>query len=207
MADISAETIIKLPNTQKFLILGAVIIAIIGSYIYFIESPSRETLKHKQEELTKLQAKYNEQQKVLANLPKFKEELNKLELELAESLKLLPNTREIPSLLTNISVLAQECGLEILLFQPKLEEVKGFYADIPVDMKIFGKYHDLGYFFDRISKLNRIVNISNIQMKSKKAKDVKPGSLEASFKAITFKFIEKAKDIGKKKGRKKSRKG
>jgi type IV pilus assembly protein PilO len=82
---------------------------------------------------------------------------------------------------------------------------KGFYADIPVDMKVTGKYHNLGYFFDRLSKLNRIVNISDILMSSTKAKDAEPGSLEASFKAVTFKFIEKATDIGKKKGRKRKK--
>lgn len=205
MADIPIDKIIKLPNQQKFLILGAVIAAVVGSYIYFIEMPSRETLKSKQQNLTKLQAKHNEQKKVLANLPKFKKELTDLQIKFEESLKQLPNTREIPSLLTNISNLARDCGLEIFLFQLKPEVSKGFYADIPVDMKVTGKYHNLGYFFDRLSKLNRIVNISDILMRSKKAKDAEPGSLEASFKAVTFKFIEKATDIGKKKGRKRKK--
>jgi type IV pilus assembly protein PilO len=205
MADIPIDKIIKLPNQQKFLILGAVIAAVVGSYIYFIEMPARETLKAKQQNLTKLQAKHNEQKKVLANLPRFKKELAYLQIKFEESLKQLPNTREIPSLLTNISNLARDCGLEIFLFQLKPEVSKGFYADIPVDMKVTGKYHNLGYFFDRLSKLNRIVNISDILMSSTKAKDAEPGSLEASFKAVTFKFIEKATDIGKKKGRKRKK--
>ena len=209
MADISVDTIVKLPNTQKIMVLGAVIAVIVGLYIWLIELPSRETLKARQADLTKLQAKHNEQKKVLANLPKFEKELNDLQASFEESLKLLPNTREIPSLLTNISTLAQDCGLSISLFQPKPEVAQDFYADIPVEMKVTGKYHDLGYFFDAVSKLSRIVNISGIKIKSKSSrgkKDAKSGTLEASFKAVTFKFLEKkAEASGKKKGRKRKK--
>lgn len=206
MADISLETIIKLPNSQKLMILGGVIAAIIGAYVYFVHMPKRQELAQRHEQLTKLQAKYEEQKKVLANLPKFEKELQHMELQLAESLKQLPNTREIPSLLTNISTLAQDSGLDILLFQPKPEGNKGFYAEIPVEMKVYGRYHNLGYFFDHISKLNRIVNISDIDIKGQKTKAKSPneaGTLEASFKAITFKFIEqKAKESAAPKQRK-----
>lgn len=194
MAEFSLDKITRIPNTQKLMILLAVIAALIGSYLYLIHFPSRETLRQKNEELGKLQAKYDEQQKVLSNLPKFREELRNLEAQLAESLKLLPNTREIPSLLTNISMLAQECGLEIMLFQPQAEVSKGFYADIPVEMEVSGKYHNLGYFFEKISKLNRIVNVSEISISGQKLKKAKTdvGSIDAEFNATTFKFIEKA---------------
>jgi type IV pilus assembly protein PilO len=158
--------------------------------------PSKDTLMLLEEQLTKLQTKYNEQQKVLADLPKFEREIKELELQFAKSLKLLPNNREIPSLLTNISTLAQESGLNILLFQPKPEVTKDFYAEIPVDMMVSGEYHNIGYFFDKISKLNRIVNISEIEINSdkKKIKNDKSNYLQSSFQAVTFKFVEKEKD-------------
>jgi type IV pilus assembly protein PilO len=205
---VSVDKIIKMPDSQKIMILGAVIAAIIGAYIYLIHMPNMKIEQAKQAELTTLQAKYEEQQKVLSDLPKFKKELADMELQLAESLKLLPNTREIPNLLTNISTLARECGLEILLFQPQAELAKDFYADIPVEMKVIGKYHNMGYFCDRVSKLNRIVNISDILMKATRGKgkgNIQPGTLEASFEAITFKFIEKAKGSADKKDNQKSR--
>jgi type IV pilus assembly protein PilO len=75
-------------------------------------------------------------------------------------------------------------------------------------MKILGKYHDLGVFFDRVSKLPRIVNILDITMdrkaaQSKSASD--PGILNASFKAVTYKFVEVKQDSDKKqKGKKKT---
>lgn len=204
MPAITIDTIIKMPNNQKLGIVGALIAVIIGSFFYFIYLPDQETLNARKEELSKLQAQYNEQQKVLADLPRFRQELKELQAKFEESLKMLPNSREIPSLLTNISNLAKECGLEIFLFQPKAEVPQDFYAQIPVEMKVAGKYHDLGYFFDKISKLPRIVNIEEIDLKKKAEKaGATTTVLDASFNAITFKFIEKKESAPTSKGRKK----
>jgi len=206
MPDLTVDQILKLPTNQKILILCGVVAAIIGAYIYFSYLPNTETLKGKREELTKLQAQHNQQLKVLANLPKFKLEVKELQTKFAETLKLLPESREIPSLLSNISTLAQDAGLQILLFEPKKEMVKGFYADIPVKMQVRGKYHNLGYFFDRVSKLSRIVNISDIEIKSKKGrkKGEDLSDVDAKFQAVTFKFVEKEQARAKK-GKKKRR--
>lgn len=190
MPTISTDTILKMPTSQKLAIIGGIIVAILISFFYFIYSPGRETLKARQEELSKLRSQYNEQQKVLADLPRFKKELKELQDRFEESLKMLPNSREIPSLLTNISNLAKECGLEIMLFQPKPEVPQDFYAEIPVEMKVVGKYHDYGYFFDKLAKLPRIVNVKDIVLESKIDK-TGALSLNGSFNAITFKFLEK----------------
>jgi len=146
--------------------------------------------------------------KFLANLPKFRKENEELKIKFKELLKLLPNTKEIPSLLTNISNLAQDCGLEILLFKPQKEIPRGFYADIPVEMQVNGDYHNIGHFFDKVSKLERIVNIADISIavSSKKGNDADKPKLNSKFKAITFKFIEKeVKSVKKKKKKKKVR--
>jgi type IV pilus assembly protein PilO len=203
---VNIDTIIKLPQKQKFAILVVAILIMVGLYIYLSAMPSLSTLHDKQEELAKKQKELLELKKVVADLPRFEKELKQLEAQFKEALTLLPNTREIPSLLTNISNLARDCGLEIILFQPKPEVTENFYAQIPVEMKIVGKYHDLGVFFDRISKLPRIVNILDITM-DKKAVQVKnvadPGLLNASFKAVTYKFVEVRQDSDKKqKGKK-----
>jgi len=190
-----------MPNNQKLAIVGGVVIAILASFFYFVYSPNRETLKARHEELSKLRAQYNEQQKVLADLPRFKKELRELQDRFEDSLKMLPNSREIPSLLTNISTLAKECGLEIMLFQPKPEVPQDFYSEIPVEMKVVGKYHDYGYFFDKLSNLPRIVNVKDLIIDSKLEKT---GNiiLNGSFNAITFKFIEKKEAPASKKQKK-----
>jgi len=79
-------------------------------------------------------------------------------------MKALPDKKEIPSLLTSISEAGKEAGLEFLLFQPISEINKDFYAEIPVSIKVAGNYHNVGLFFDNVSRLFRIVNIKDIVM-------------------------------------------
>jgi type IV pilus assembly protein PilO len=204
MANPAIDKILKLPNSQKIGILVFILVIIVGAYIWFLYVPDMEKLKTYKEELIKLQTQHSEQQKILADLPRYRLEVQQLQIELDKALKMLPNTREIPSLLTNISNLAQESGLEINLFQPKTEIAKDFYAEIPVEMNVYGKYHQLGMFFDKISKLPRIVNVLELNIRRK----LQTGktreniiAIEASFNATTFKFLEKtgASDAGTKK--------
>jgi type IV pilus assembly protein PilO len=205
---VNFDTILKLPQKQKIALLVAVILIMVGLYIYLSVMPSLSALNERQEELAKKQKELFELKKIVADLPRFEKELQQIEAQFKEALTLLPNTREIPSLLTNISNLARDCGLEILLFQPKPEVMENFYAQIPVEMKILGKYHALGVFFDRVSKLPRIVNILDITMDKKTAQSksgADPGILNASFKAVTYKFVEVKQDSDKKqKGKKKT---
>ncbi len=204
MADLNIDKILKLPPLQKIAILVAISITLLGAFYYTVYKAKSEEIVVLEEKFDKLQAKHAEQKKVLANLPKFRKENEELKVMFKELLKLLPNTKEIPSLLTNISNLAQDCGLEILLFQPQKEVARDFYADIPVEMQAIGDYHNIGHFFDKVSKLERIVNISDIAIavSTKKLKDSEKPKLISKFKAITFKFIEKDMKVVKKKKKK-----
>jgi type IV pilus assembly protein PilO len=205
MPNTAIEKIVKLPNSQKIAFLAIVIGAMIAAYIFYVFSPQREFYDAQKETLLKLQTKYNEQQAILANLPRFKQELKVLQAAFDDALKMLPNAREIPNLITSISTLAQESGLEINLFQPKPEVPVDFYAQIPVEMKVTGKYNQIGMFFDKLSKLPRIINIVNLTLAlgRKQGEHQKSNMiiLDASFNATTFKFIEQAgtPDAGKKK--------
>jgi type IV pilus assembly protein PilO len=117
------------------------------------------------------------------------------------AMKKLPEKEEIPSLLTSISDSGQAVGLDFLLFEPKAEKKKEFYAEIPV-------------FFDQVARLNRIVNIENIQMsrgkrgkKGKGASTASSNRLTATCTAVTYKFIdEPPKKVSTKKKKKKKKK-
>ena len=81
---------------------------------------------------------------------------------------LLPKESEIPKLLTDISALGRNAGLDFLTFKPLADIPKDFYAEIPVTINVRGPYHNMGYFFDQVSKLARIVSVSNVKMSSPK---------------------------------------
>lgn len=115
---------------------------------------------------------------------------------------LLPQKQEIPSLLTSISDHGTNSGLDFLSFTPKKEIPREFYAEIPVDIKVRGPYHNVGVFLDKISKLPRIVNVDNINIGGPK-REAGEMMLNTGFKLVTYRFIEPAKDAGKKKSKKK----
>jgi type IV pilus assembly protein PilO len=119
-------------------------------------------------------------------------------------MKALPEKKEIPTLLASVSRSGQDAGLEFLLFQPKNENNKDFYAEIPVAIEVTGSYHNVALFFDKVARLSRIVNIDNINLTAQKAKEAGKGlSLKTSCTAITYRFIES--EGKKKKGKKKKK--
>ena len=133
-------------------------------------------------------------------LPKFREMKKQQQAALILAKKALPNRKEIPDLLTGISRAGKDAGLDFILFQPKAEIRKDFYAEIPVAIKVHGNYHNIAIFFDKVARLFRVVNISNISMSAKKDTT----NLDTTCTAITYRFIEpKPKPKGKKKGKKK----
>ena len=106
----------------------------------------------------------------------------------ARAIKELPNEREIPELLRRISSIGKKIGLEFLLFQPLPEVPREFYADVPVKLKIEGSFHEVATFFDRIGKLNRIVNIRDISMSSPFERSGKI-ILTTDGTAVTYRFL------------------
>ena len=196
--DARVEKVLNLPGYQRLLIVLVVMIAIgAGFYAGVYQGQVEEydqLLKRKQsaQELLK------KNQRIASKLAVYKEELAKLEKDLQEALGELPLEKEIPSLLTGIADLAKNEGLEILRFQPRGESGKGFYAEVPVELKLSGSYHQAGLFFDAVGKMQRIVNIQNLKLGG--AKDVGGRTnLAIDCRAITFRFVENPPPPKKKK--------
>ena len=134
--------------------------------------------------------------------------MQEAEAQFNMAMKKLPEKEEIPSLLTAISDSGQAVGLDFLLFEPKAEKKKEFYAEIPVAMILQGDYHNLAIFFDQVARLNRIVNIENIQMSrgKSKGKSKSGNKLTVNCTAVTYKFIDEPPKKTSKKKKKKRRK-
>ncbi len=189
MANINVNSILALPKIQRIGILAGVVVIIAGLYWFLIYKGNTEELDGRNVVLTKKQQELNEQRVVLNNLPRFRKETEEMKIKRQEALKQLPNKKEIDKLLQDVSYHAVESGLEVLLFKPQKQIKKNFYAEIPVDVRLSGTYHDQAIFFDKIANLQRIVNISDLLID--KAKEVDGRNiLQVSCKAKTYKFIE-----------------
>jgi type IV pilus assembly protein PilO len=188
--DPQVEKILRLPTKQKILILVLVMILEAAALLWFLYRPVYQDHESLKSELSKLQIEIDEKTKVVANLPRLQIEYDQLNRELIQALTELPNAKEIPSLLTSITTLGKSAGLDFLVFKPKTEVQKDFYAEVPVEIVVAGSFHSVANFFAAVSNLPRIVNITNVNFT-----DVKTVNNRITTKvnclATTFRFLDK----------------
>ncbi|HSB03879.1 MAG TPA: type 4a pilus biogenesis protein PilO, partial [Thermodesulfobacteriota bacterium] len=174
-----------------------------GLYLKTFILPEREDLSDLQRQMDKLMKELNDSKAITRDLQAYKDQVKKLDEELTHALKQLPNEKEIPEILKNISSLGKESQLEFVLFRPKPEEPQQFYAKVPIELILVGTYHHTGTFFDKVSKLPRIINVVDFNMA--RAKEASRATEEVlvrvSCMVNTYRFIEKKGE--EKKGEKK----
>ena len=186
---ITFEDILKLSLPQKLGILGALIFIIVLFFGQYSILPEYQKLDKKNKEYRKLEGDLNEKKRVAQDPKVFEAKLESVKRDLAIKKAQLPDKKEIPELLTTISSLGKESGLNFLLFRPRPEVAKEFYAEIPVEIKVEGSYHEVASFFSKVGNLDRIVNISNVVMENPRDQGEKM-ILTTSCLATTFRFLE-----------------
>ncbi|KAB0664681.1 type 4a pilus biogenesis protein PilO [Oryzomonas japonica] len=188
--DPQVEKILKLPTKQKILILVLVVIVEAAALLYVLYLPKYKELNSLEADLSRLQNEIDEKTRVANNLPRLQREYDQLNRELAQALTELPNSKEIPSLLTSITTLGKGAGLDFLVFKPKAEAPKDFYAEVPVDITVSGSYYSVANFFAAVANLPRIVNITNVAFAD--IKNVNNRMMtKVTCLATTFRFLDK----------------
>jgi type IV pilus assembly protein PilO len=189
--ELSLDTILALDRTKKILILAGVLVLLTALYVWLLFLPAHEAIQKLDADLSELLDEKAEKEAIVANLAAFKREYQRLEQSLKQAMAQLPDKKEIPSLLENISNLGRESGLEVALFKPGTPKPKDFYAEVPVDIKLVGTYHNLLTFFYRVGNLPRIVNISDLKI-DKGKKGTPASSLSTECRATTYKLLEES---------------
>ena len=191
------DKISKLRMIHRILIFAGTIVLIVGLYIWLVYIPKTGEIKTIKSELDRLERNIRIAKVRANNLKRLEADLAKAQGDLKVAIKLLPTTSEIPSLLKNITKLGNDSNLEFLLFRPEKQVSKEFYVEIPVSIEVLGSYHDVAIFFDKVGKLDRIVNVVNVNMIPIKELST---TLKTSCKATTYKFKEdKTGSVPKKK--------
>ena len=180
------EKIEKISKAQRMIIYCGTITILIGAFVYFFCLPKHKTIDKLNQNYDKLEQQLAAAKRNAMQLGKFRNNMKKAEKDYKLVMKALPEKQEIPALLAGISQAGKVVGLEFLLFQPKAEIKKDFYAEIPVSIQVAGNYHNVGLFFDKVATLPRIVNIEKIKMTTLKGGD----ELITSCSAVTYKFID-----------------
>jgi len=183
--------ILLLTKAQKVGLLAGLILIIVGLDWTFFYSPLSNRIFDLEEQIKNARIDQTRKRNLTRDSAKLKKQLDELNIMLRKAVAQLPDRKEIPELLSSISGKAREAGLEILIFRPQAENLRDFYAEIPVDIVVRGGFHNVVTFFDEVGRLNRLVNIRNIEMRNPEVNGAKM-SVQTSTQAITFRFLDEA---------------
>ncbi|MDG1483027.1 MAG: type 4a pilus biogenesis protein PilO [Myxococcota bacterium] len=200
----------KIPRNQRlgiYSVLYILFLVLYVSVLYMPLSTEKSNLGSKQNNLITERSKIEDRVK---NKKLYEMELQQLVSDLKLALKELPEDREIPGLLKGISALGKKVGLEVRRFTVLPENMREYVAEVPVSLEVQGSYHEVAMFFDRLSKMNRIVYISEIEMAEPEERGGKV-YLTVTGNAVTFRFLtdeeiaanQKAQERGKGKAKRK----
>jgi type IV pilus assembly protein PilO len=178
----------KLPLGQKIAALVLIVGGITAANYFLLVQPEYEQLQRQEGVLRALEDDLTQKQAIANNLAQFKHEKEILERRLAQALTELPNEANIDDLIRSLAEIGTKSGLTINTIDPQAEQRQSFYAAIPIVMSVTGNYHEIGVFLDSLSKLARIVNVTNIKMGNAKLQNDKV-VVAASYVATTFRFL------------------
>jgi type IV pilus assembly protein PilO len=179
----------KLPWYGQVGLSVALALTVTGLFYYFYAMPAQEEMKGRRDQLAALRADITKGSTTANQLGAFKSQVHELEGRL-ESLKaVLPEQKDVADLLRRIQTLATQSNLAIRGFKPSPTVTKQLHVEWPIALQLDGTYHNLGMFFDRVSKFSRIINISNVDIKGKD-KPEPNSTIAADCVATTFVLLE-----------------
>ncbi len=179
------STVLRLKLIQKVGIGFGILVLIAVAYWHFIFKDLQLTMEKLDSVIAQNESAIASKKIQLKKLPILRKELAALKILEADAARKLPSKKEIPALLTDISTAGHEQGLTFLLFAPKAEMPATIHAEVPVELKIQGLYHDTAQFMQTVARMPRIVTMSDIEMTPDKN-----GILQTTVKATTYRFLD-----------------
>jgi type IV pilus assembly protein PilO len=185
------DDILERPTGQKVGALVGIVLAVVVLDWQYWYGPNQGDLADISAQVAEKRADLDMRRNKTNARGEFERELRDLNAELKRAEARLPDQREIADLLSSVAASGRASGLEIVLFRQKPEVYHDFYAGVPVEMQMRGTYHDVALFLDRVKRLDRIVNIADINMKKPRLEGDRM-VLDAACTATTFRFLDEA---------------
>ncbi len=180
----------KDPGTWPAIPKLVALIAILGGIIagaYFLDwSAQMDELEAGKVQETKLKEDYLAKKKQSINLDLHKQQLREIDQSFGALLKQLPNRAQMDALLVDINQAGLGRGLQFELFKPAASEAaREFYAELPIQVRVVGNYHDMGAFASDLGQLSRIVTLNDVTIAA-----IKDGQLQMDATARTFRYLD-----------------
>ena len=174
------------PVLPKLGVLLLVLIVLIGLSYWLDWDEQIGRIESEEKKETQLKATFIDKKKVAINLDAYRKQLDDIEKQFGTLLKQLPGKSEMDALLTDINQAGLGRGLQFELFKPApAETTREFYAELPIQVKVTGTYHDMGAFASDVGQLSRIVTLNDVQIQAGK-----DGMLTMDAVARTFRYLD-----------------
>ncbi|MDR0717064.1 MAG: type 4a pilus biogenesis protein PilO [Azoarcus sp.] len=187
------------PLAPKVIVFVALLVLVVAGWWYFDWQDQQASLEQKQREELDLRETWRGKKSQAVNIDEYKRQLADIDRQFGTLLRQLPGKAEMESLLSDINQAGLGRGLQFDLFQPTGDQIREFYAAVPVKINVTGSYHDLGAFAADVAKMPRIVTIRdiNLSIPSQQGKNVAVDTrLKLDAKAETYRYLEKDEGDG-----------
>jgi len=173
------------PTPVKTFIILLLCVGVGVGWYYFNTEEQLLNLEAAEKKELALRAEFESKQAKAVNLEKYKKQLEEMKQSFGAMLRQLPNKTEVADLLVDVSQTGLASGLEFELFDPQDEVPREFYAELPIQLRVFGSYHELGAFISGLAALPRIVTIHDVSVTPRTE-----GVLVMSATAKTYRYLE-----------------
>jgi len=195
----------SLPMPVKLVLLGFIFLVLVALGYWFLWSPEMDEFTQAEAKEQELRQVFTTKKGQAIKIDAYKQQMVDIEKTFGALLKQLPDKSQMDGLLTDINQAGLGRGLEFELFKPGQESIADFYAEMPIQIKIKGSYHDIGAFATDISKLSRIVTLNDMAI-APLNKDSKDGLLMLEAIAKTYRYLDSSEIAAKKSAEKKGSK-
>ena len=173
------------PALPKAVVLLGIFVIIVVAGWFLDWSDQWDALKASEQVEVGLKTQYAEKKNRAINFDLYVQQLNEVEQSFGALVKQLPNRSEIDALLTDVNQAGLGRGLQFELFRPAVQEkMEDFYAELPINIKITGNYHDMGAFASDIAQLPRVVTLNDMVISTDR------GALSMEAVAKTFRYLD-----------------
>ncbi len=192
------------PVAARTIVIVLLCIALLFAGYYLDTSDQLLELETTRSKETSLKTEFEKKQAKATNLAAYKEQMLEMERSFGALLQQLPGKTEVAELLVDISRIGIISGLEFELFKPETEIPKEFYAELPIQIRVKGTYHQFGNFASATAALSRIVTLHDLTLTSSKKSEDNRMTMEATAK--TYRYLDEEETASKKKRKRRGKK-
>lgn len=194
--DLDFSNVHAWPLAARVILVALIAIVVLFLGYWFDVKDQLLTLEQAERKETELKAEFERKAAKAANLAAYEQQLEEMKQSFGTMLRQLPNRTEVADLLVDVSQTGLASGLEFELFKPEAEVPKEFYAELPISIKVKGRFHEFGAFVSGVAALPRIVTVHDIAIQRASDKEKTNNDLVMELTAKTYRYLDEEEEGG-----------